>query len=281
MFTSPQELDLELDRDELDRFIHEVRAKYSYDFANYAQSSFKRRVAMVLKKHGIKRLNYLTDRVLADAVFFDQVLLDITVNTTEMFRDPTFWKYLRLHVLPELAKRPELAIWHAACSSGEEVLSMAILLKEEGLFDRARVYATDINHKVLKRAADGRYAARNLELFRTNYLATGAKTQLEAYYQLQGGDPVFDRGLLERVNFRPHDLALEGSFGKFDLVFCRNVMIYFNQTLQNRVFELLHDSLFLGGFLALGAKESLIWCRIADKFQTVSDHEKIYRKLRA
>lgn len=281
MYRNPQEQEMELEREELMELSRAVRIKYNVDFSDYAQSSFKRRVIMVLKKHGIKTVAYLIQRIENDPEFFDQFLLDITVNTTELFRDPSFWVFFRSHVLPEFREKPDIQIWHAAASSGEEVLSMAILLKEEGLWDKARFYGTDINHKVLKRAAEARYPHRNLELFQSNYIAAGGKAQLSDYYTEKQGEIYFDKHLLKNVNFKLHDLALDESFFKFDIILCRNVMIYFNQNLQNKVFNLLHTSLYLGGYLCLGAKESLIWCRIADKFQTINDHEKIYRKIKA
>lgn len=271
--------DQELDLAELKALAEAVLAKYGYDFSNYAQSSFKRRIMMVLKKNGLKSVPHLIERI-GEQAFFEQFLLDITVNTTEMFRDPTFFRALREQILPILATRPEFNIWHAACSTGEEVISTAILLREEGLLHRARIYATDINHVVLKRAAEARFPARNLDLFQANYAATAPKGQLSDYYKNVDSDLAFDKGLLQNVRFKHHDLATDDHFFKFDLVLCRNVMIYFNQQLQNRVFELLHTSLFLGGFLALGAKESMIWCRIADKFEAVNEAEKIYRKVK-
>ncbi len=271
--------DQELDLAELKALAEAVLAKYGYDFSNYAQSSFKRRIMMVLKKNGLKGVPHLIERI-GEQAFFEQFLLDITVNTTEMFRDPTFFRVLREQILPILATRPEFNIWHAACSTGEEVISTAILLREEGLLHRARIYATDINHVVLKRAAEARFPARNLDLFQANYAATAPKGQLSDYYRTVDNDLAFDKGLLQNVRFKHHDLATDEHFFKFDLVLCRNVMIYFNQQLQNRVFELLHTSLFLGGFLALGAKESMIWCRIADKFEAVNEAEKIYRKVK-
>lgn len=271
--------DQELDLAELKALAEAVLAKYGYDFSNYAQSSFKRRIMMVLKKNGLKSVPHLIERI-GEQAFFEQFLLDITVNTTEMFRDPTFFRALREQILPILATRPEFNIWHAACSTGEEVISTAILLREEGLLHRARIYATDINHVVLKRAAEARFPSRNLDLFQANYAATAPKGQLSDYYKTVDSDLAFDKGLLQNVRFKHHDLATDDHFFKFDLVLCRNVMIYFNQHLQNRVFELLHTSLFLGGFLALGAKESMIWCRIADKFEAVNEAEKIYRKVK-
>jgi chemotaxis protein methyltransferase CheR len=212
--------------------------------------------------------------------FLEQFILDITVNTTEMYRDPTFWKVLRHKILPVLNARPEFNIWHCACSSGEEVLSMAIMLKEEGMLDRAKIYATDINSQVLKKAQEVAYPIRNRELCEQNYNESDPKGKLSDYYKVVDNEMRFDKSLIQNVKFKHHDLAVDFHFFKFDLILCRNVMIYFNQDLQNRVFQLLHNSLFLNGFLALGAKESLIWCKIADKFESVDEAEKIYKKVK-
>lgn len=280
MYGAPSEFEVDIDLGELKQITDAVQAKYGYDFSNYAMSSFKRRVILVLKKNGIKTIPILVNRIVNDPSFFDQFILDVTVNTTEMFRDPTFFKALREQVFPILNTRPEFNIWHAACSTGEEVLSTAILLKEEGLFNRAKIYATDINHVVLKKAASARFAARNLELYKNNYLSTDPKGKLSDYYTLEDNEIQFDKSLLQNVKFKHHDLVVDNHFFKFDLILCRNVMIYFNQQLQNRVFELMHSSMFLGGFLALGSKESLIWCRIADKFETINEAEKIFKKIK-
>ncbi|MCS7074622.1 MAG: protein-glutamate O-methyltransferase CheR, partial [Bacteroidia bacterium] len=266
MLNRPSDTELDFEIEELEKLTNAIMTKYGYDFSNYAVSSFKRRVLMVLKKNGLKSIDMLVQRLMFDPNFFEQFVIEITVNTTEMFRDPSFWKALRMTILPILNSRQEFNIWHAACSTGEEVLSMAILLKEEGMLERARIFATDINQLVLKRAAQGKVPVRSLELYTNNYKGTNPKGEFSDYYQLQDNEAVFDKSLLQNVRFKHHDLAVDHHFYKFDLIFCRNVMIYFNQYLQNRVFELFHNSLFLGGYLALGAKESLIWCKFQDKY---------------
>lgn len=280
MYNISNEFDLEIELSDLQKLTDAVLTKYGYDFGNYAMSSFKRRIIMVLKKNGLKTVDQLVQRLVHDPSFFDQFIIDITVNTTEMFRDPTFFKYLREKILPILNTRPEFNIWHAACSSGEEVISMAILLQEEGMLSRAKVYATDINHAVLKKSAEGKYPIRNLQLYQQNYQQSNPKGKFEDYYTVKDNEIIFDPALIQNVKFKHHDLAVDHHFFKFDLILCRNVLIYFNQELQNRVFELLHNSLFLGGFLALGAKESMVWCKIVDKFETVNEVEKVYKKVK-
>jgi chemotaxis protein methyltransferase CheR len=280
IFNNSNENDMEIELEELNELSDAILTKYGFDFTNYAQSSFKRRVLMALKKNGIKNVASLIHKIIQDRLFFEQFVTDITVNTTELFRDPTFFQVLREQVLPILNTRPEFNIWHAACSSGEEVISMAILLKEEGMLDRAKIYATDINTTVLKKAAEAKYPVRNWDLYKQNYLNTNPKSALENYCEIQDNEIQFNKELIQNVKFKQHDLAVDHHFFKFDLILCRNVMIYFNQKLQNRVFELLHASLFLGGFLALGAKESLIWCKIADKFAPFNENEKIFKKIK-
>lgn len=280
MLNRPDEESIHIELEELNKLTDAIFTKYGYDFSNYAISSFKRRVTMVLKKYGLKSVDKLIQRLLFEPSFFEQFILDITVNTTEMFRDPTFYKVLKSQVIPVLATKPEFNIWHAACSTGEEVVSTAILLEQEGILNKAKIYATDINHSVLQKAASAAFPYRNYELYSENYKKTELPGALDDYFTIENNLMQFDKRLIQNVKFKHHDLARDVHFYKFDLILCRNVMIYFNQELQNRVFELLHQSLFMNGFLCLGAKESLIWCKIADKFETVNYHEKIFRKVK-
>ncbi len=281
MFNRPDEEIIHIELEEITKLTDAIFTKYGYDFGNYAVSSFKRRILMVLKKYGLKSIDKLIQKILFEPSFFEQFVLDITVNTTEMFRDPTFYKALKQQVIPILATKPEFNVWHAACSTGEEVISLAILLDQEGILNKAKIYATDINHVVLQKAASAAFPVRNLDFYHENYAKTEFPGQLSDYYTIENGMMQFDKRLIQNVKFKHHDLARDVHFYKFDLILCRNVMIYFNQELQNRVFELLHNSLFMNGFLCLGAKESLIWCKIADKFETVNSHEKIFRKIKS
>ncbi len=269
-----------IDLEDLKNLTDLILSKYGYDFTNYAQSSLKRRVMFVMQKYGFKDFASLRRKVLSDPKFFEQFVLDITVNVTEMFRDPSVWLAIKAQVIPELAQKPEFNIWHAACSSGEEVLSMAILLDQAGILDKAKIYGTDIHSGLLKQAREACYPVKNLKTYEENYQQLKAPKPLSDYYKVEGNKVCFDKRLIANAVFRYHDLVTDPPFFKFDVVFCRNVMIYFNEQLQNKVFELLHASLFLGGFLILGAKESLIWCKIADKFEAVNDYERIYRKVR-
>ena len=280
MLVKPTEPDFDFELSDIKRLTDVIHTKYGFDFENYALSSFKRRVISVIKKYHIKSFEALLQKVIHDAHFFEQFVMDITVNTTEMFRDPSFFWLLRTQILPELALKPSFNVWHAACSTGEEVLSLAILMKELGILRQAKVYATDINQNVLKKASLAKIPLRTLSLAETNYLATNPDAKLSNYYHVIDGEVQFDQELIKHVKFKHHDLAVDSHFYKFDLILCRNILIYFNQVLQNRVFELLHQSLFPMGLLALGSKESMIWCKIADKYEVISDVEKIYRKVR-
>jgi chemotaxis protein methyltransferase CheR len=258
-----------------------IKQKYDYDFSNYAMSSFKRRVARVLELYKMDSVSTLLRRLEIDAKFFKDFLAEITVNVTEMFRDPTCWVELRTHIIPNIRQNNEkFSIWHAGCSSGEEVYSMAILLEEMGILDDVRIVATDIDHVILDKAREARYHIKNMEINKKNYATFGGKYTLEKYYKEESGKAVMDKNLVRNVEFREQNLVTGSSFGKFDLILCRNVMIYFNQTLQNQVLKLFHESLHKYAYLVIGSKESLIWCELANKFIVVNNEEKVYKKIR-
>ena len=257
-----------------------IKNRYSYDFTNYAMSSLKRRILRVLEVYNIS-FEKLYQRLEKEEGFIEEFLSEITVNVTEMFRDPSFWVALKEDIIPKIiVNHPTFHIWHAGCSSGEEVYSMTILLKEMGILDKVTISATDIDPVILDRAQKGEYHLKNMELNEKNYIRFQGKTTLKDYYTVKGNKAIIDRSLSAAVNFRKHDLVNNGIFGKVDLILCRNVMIYFNQALQNEVLNKFHQSLFKYGYLAIGSKESLIWCDIANKFIVVSNEEKIYRKIR-
>lgn len=266
---------------ELRRITDVVKNKYNYDFSNYAMSSFKRRVQRVLELYKFDSVDILIKKIEGDARFFKEFLAEITVNVTEMFRDPSFWREIRDDVIPNILLNNEnFSIWHAGCSSGEEVASMAILLYEMGILDRARIVATDIDHVIIDKAKQGMYNIKNMEVNAKNYAQFQGKKDLSNYYREESGKAIIDKQLLRNVEFREHNLVVGEPFSKFDLILCRNVMIYFNQTLQNQVLKLFHASMFKYAYLAIGAKESLIWCEIANKFIVVNNEEKIYKKIK-
>jgi chemotaxis protein methyltransferase CheR len=271
----------DIDIADLKRISELIYQKYNYDFRNYAMSSFKRRVLRIME---LKKLNVdgLIKKLNETPIFINEFLDELTVNVTEMFRDPSFWRIMREEIIPAiLLNHKQFKIWHAGCSSGEEVLTMCIMLKEMGILHDVSLIATDLDVNILERAKSGTYPIKNMELNEKNYIRfQGTATSLKEYYKEDNGYAVFNKELLNNVSFRKHDLVLGEVFNKFDLILCRNVMIYFNQTLQNEVLKKFHESLFKYGYLAIGSKESLIWCDYANRFIVVNNEEKIYKKIK-
>ncbi len=266
---------------DLKRFTEIVKDSHGYDFTNYAMSSFKRRINRILDLYNFASVGNLIDKVKNNPAFVEEVVTEITVNVTEMFRDPSFWREVRDHIIPNiLLNHKNINIWHAGCSSGEEVYSMSILIREMGIQDKVKLYATDLDPLILERAKRATISIKNMELNEKNYVRFQGVETLSDYYKEDGGKAILDPTLLDNVSFRRHDLVKGGVFNKFDLVLCRNVMIYFNQNLQNEVLKKLHESLFKYGYLIIGSKESLIWCEIANKFIVVNNEEKIYKKIK-
>lgn len=271
---------LDIDIADLKRISELIFQKYNYDFRNYAMSSFKRRVLRIME---LKKLNVdaLLKRLNENPQFINEFLDELTVNVTEMFRDPSFWRIMREEVIPAIMlNHKQFKIWHAGCSSGEEVLSMAIMLKEMGIHHDVTVIATDLDVNILEKAKSGAYPIKNMELNEKNYIRFQGTRNFKDYYREENGQAIFDKELLSNVSFRRHDLVTGDIFNKFDLVLCRNVMIYFNQALQNEVLKKFHESLFKYGYLAIGSKESLIWCDYANRFIVVNNEEKIYKKIK-
>ncbi|WP_375578377.1 protein-glutamate O-methyltransferase CheR [Marivirga tractuosa] len=266
---------------DLRRITELVKEQYKYDFTNYAMSSFRRRILRIMELYKFGSADLLIKRLKDDKSFFDEFIAEITVNVTEMFRDPPFWRELRDNVIPNiLLNHNTISIWHAGCSSGEEVFSMSILLKEMGILDKAKIIATDIDKVILEKAKKGHYSMKNMELNEKNYIRFEGKNNFKDYFKEENGKAVMDKSLIQNVSFREHDLVQGVVFNKFDLILCRNVMIYFNQNLQNEVLKKHHESLFKYGYLVIGSKESLIWCEIANKFIVVNNEEKIYKKIK-
>ncbi|MBD0401129.1 protein-glutamate O-methyltransferase CheR [Flammeovirga sp. EKP202] len=266
---------------ELRRLTQYIDDNFDYDFKNYAMSSFTRRVRRVIELYKFTSVEALIKKFKNDPSFFQEFVSEITVNVTEMFRDPTFWSSLRDEIIPDVIKEHrKISIWHAGCSSGEEVISMCILLKELDCLENATIVATDIDQSIINKAKKASFSAKNMELNKQNYERYGGKNDFLSYFVEDEGFFYIKPELIERVSFRVQDLVKGNPFSKFDLILCRNVMIYFNQTLQNEVLKKLHGSLFKYGNLAIGSKESLIWCDIANKFVVVNNEEKIYKKIK-
>ena len=256
-----------------------VYLKYNYDFRDYTGASQKRRVLHGMREMGCDTVSNLQARVMHDPSAFSQLLQYLTIPVSEMFRDPSFYAALREHVVPFLQTYPSLKVWIAGCSTGEEVYSMAILLKEEGLLERTIIYATDINPQSLEAARRGVFALRDMRKFTENYLQAGGKAAFSDYYTAAYDGALFDRSLVENVTFADHSLATDSVFSETQLISCRNVMIYFNKKLQDRVLGLFHESLCHRGFLALGSKESIEFSSYAGRFEPLVKRERLYRKL--
>ncbi|PIY10583.1 MAG: chemotaxis protein CheR [Flexibacter sp. CG_4_10_14_3_um_filter_32_15] len=271
----------EIEITELRKLTTFIQEKFDYNFKDYAMSSFRRRIKRMLDLYKLQTVDELIHILNTKEGFFEEFVSELTVNVTEMFRDPTFWRVLREHIIPNIMlNHNKISIWHAGCSSGEEIVSMSIVLDEMGILDKAKIVATDIDRSIIAKAKEARYPLKHMEVNRKNYLRYQGKYSLEKYYTEVGSEAVINKALLENVSYRKHDLVQGSVFSKFDLVLCRNVMIYFNQTLQNQVLHRLHESLFKYGYLVIGSKESLIWCDIAHKFIVVNNEEKIYKKIK-
>lgn len=264
---------------ELELLLEAIYQKYGYDFRSYARASLKRLIKHRLSRSGLASISELQHKVLHDMNCFDQVLLDLSVNVTEMFRDPLFYKALRKQIFPILKTFPFFKIWHAGCSTGEEVYSMAILLKEEGLYDRAQIYATDFNEVVLKKAKEGIIPIGNIKGFTRNYQECGGTQSFSDYYMANYDFAIMDQALKKNIIFSDHNLATDNVFSEINVVICRNVLIYFQKELQNRAIGLFWKSLRTHGYLCLGTKESLMFSQYENNFEPVVKPFKIYRKI--
>ncbi len=255
-----------------------ILMKYGYDFRHYAEASFDRRLQVLLTQEKCPSLLELLQRVLSQRDYFRHVLPQLTVRTTEFFRDPIFFRTLREKIFPVLATYPSLQIWIAGCSTGEELYSLAIMLKEERLYDKATIFATDINPLSLQRAKDGIYDNRVAQTFTKQYIAAGGSEPASTYYTSNYGSAIFDSALRENVVFSEHNLATDGPFAECHLILCRNVLIYFNQELQNRAFQLFQDSLVEKGFLGIGSKEDLRFSKSYPFFAVIDEKQHCYQK---
>ncbi|MBA4239303.1 MAG: chemotaxis protein CheR [Sphingobacteriaceae bacterium] len=265
------------DTESLEFLFNKVLTKYNTDLSLYAMASLERRLDRFLSLYHFDSIYHLTDKLIQDNQYYDFFIKEITVNTTEMFRDPTCWKIIRDEILPSLKELPTIRIWHAGCSSGEEVFSMAILLKELGLFDKAKTIASDLNKEVIENAKQGIYSLKSVPINEENYIKSGGLFSLNKYYTVKDNTIQMDSHLLENVKFMRHDLSTGIPFSKFDIILCRNVMIYFNKTLQENVFQLFQKSLFKNSFIIIGKKESMAYYTNAREFSEYNEAEKIYK----
>ncbi|HYP70381.1 MAG TPA: CheR family methyltransferase [Variovorax sp.] len=252
--------------------------KYSYDFRDYTGASQKRRVQYALSQMNLPNVSALQERVLRDPAMFSRLLQYLTIPVSEMFRDPSYFMAMRKQVVPHLHTYPSVTVWVAGCSTGEEVYSLAILLREEGLLERTRIYATDINPESLATARQGIFALDAVRRYTTNYQQSGGKRAFSDYYTAAYDAARFDPTLCADVIFADHSLATDSVFAQTQFISCRNVLIYFNRALQDRALGLFHESLSHRGFLGLGAKESIDFSSFSDRFETLARNERLYRK---
>lgn len=263
---------------ELQLLLEAIFQRFRYDFRRYSRASLKRRVARAVDEFGCRSISALQERVLHDPQAFPRLLSLLTVQVSDMFRDPGYFRALRERIVPVLRTYPSLKLWVAGCSTGEEVYSMAVLLKEEGLFERTMIYATDIEGEALRRAEAGVYPLDRIPTFTENHRLSGGKSSLAAYYSANYGSAVFDRTLVKRVVFSDHSLATDHVFAEVQLISCRNVLIYFDRALQERALGLFRDALCRRGFLGLGAKESLHGSALSASFVELVATERWYQK---
>lgn len=263
---------------EIKLLIDAIYLKYHFDFRDYAVSSLKRRLAAAMIAFSCQSVSQLQDKVLHESSVFNQLVDYLTVQVSELFRDPGYYRVLREKVVPILRTYPSLKIWVAGCSAGEEVYSLAILLREEGLLERTIIYATDISPHALQKAEAGIYDIARVAAFSDNHRKSGARCSLSEYYTAAYGQAVFDKSLKKRVVFSDHSLATDGVFAEVEFVSCRNVLIYFNRHLQDRAVGLFRDSLCRRGFLGIGSKESLKFSAHADAFAELDRPTRIYQK---
>ena len=272
-------MNTDIENIEIDLFLEAVFKCYGYDFRHYAKASLKRRIKNLMKKNGYKRINDMTSDILHDRSFFEKVVYDFSITVTEMFRDPLFYHNLREKIIPYLKTYPFIKIWHAGCATGEEVYSLAILLKEEGIYNKTTIFATDFNGNALDTAKQGIYSLKDMQMYTTNYQKAGGKTSFADYYHARYKSAIMSKALSKNVTFANHNLVTDSIFGEMHLILCRNVLIYFNKYLQDNVLKLFNESLIRGGFLALGSKESLQFSCIENDFKPIDKKSKIFQKI--
>jgi chemotaxis protein methyltransferase CheR len=270
---------LDVEAVEAELLLEALYRVYGYDFRHYARASIRRRLWHRAMLEGLRSISALQDRVLHDRECMERLLHDLSVTVTSMFRDPGFFRTFADLVVPVLRTYPFIRIWNAGCSTGEEAFSMAILLHEHGLHDRSQIYATDMNESVLERARSGAFPLAKMREYTANYMASGGKRPFSDYYVAKERSAVFDPKLVENVVFARHNLVSDGSFNEFNVVLCRNVMIYFDSVLRDEVHELLYDSLVMFGTLALGSRESIHFSRLEHRYESLHPTERLYRKV--
>lgn len=263
---------------EIKLVLQAINLKHGYDFTKYAEASMKRRLRRNLQEAGLKNFSEMIPLIIYDKEFFNLFLHNLSVNVTYMFRDPLFFRAIREQIVPYLKTYPFIKIWSAGMSTGEEIYSLAILLKEEGLYDNCIIYATDFNDNVLEIARKGIYPAQDIPQHTANYQKSGGKKSFVSYYHADYNSVIFDNSLKKNIVFANHNLVTDSVFGEMNIIICRNVLIYFNKQLQNQVLDLFSKSLRSNGFLCLGSKESLEFSPCAPLYVPVDKAPKIFQK---
>ncbi len=276
--TMSDDVELELNDDNVEIILNDILANYGYDFRNYSRASLKRRISRLLIHDRFLSFAEFRFRLKNDTEYFNRFVEQITVNVTEMFRDATFYKTLREQIFPMLATWPLIRIWHAGCSTGEEVYSMAILLHEANLLNKSLLYSTDLNPAVLENVRAGIFPLSQMKQYSESYILSGGKADFSSYYTAHYNAAKFHDFLGKKIVLATHNLVSDGSFNEFQLILCRNVMIYFDKQLQDKVLRLFYDSLEMFGYLALGSKETLRFTDVQNHFTQVANKEKIWRK---
>ena len=264
---------------EIKLLLEAIFQAHGFDFRDYALSSLKRRIISFMNDEKVRTMATLQHEILHNAAVMKKLLLMLSVTVTSMFRDPEFYRSFRNQIIPFLKTYPFIRIWNAGCSTGEEIFSLAILLREEGIYDRCRIYATDFNDMVLGKAKDGIFPLSDMKQNSKNYIESGGKTSFSDYYDTRSDLAQFDSSIIRNVVFAQHNLATDASFNEFNVIFCRNVLIYFNRDLQGRVHTMLYGSLCHFGFLCLGSRESLHFTPHEQEYRQLYD-QKIYQKFR-
>lgn len=270
----------ELEKIEIKLLLEGIYDYYGFDFRNYVSSSIRRRIWYRIRAERLKNVSSLQEKVLHDPSFMERLLSDFSIHISEMFRDPPFFESFRKKVVPLLKELPFVRIWHAGCSTGEEVYSMAIILHEEGLYHKTKIYATDMNENLLKKAKEGTYPLDKMTTYLNNYSLAGGRGSLADFYEIKNDKAVFHSFLTHNVVFAQHNLATDHSFNEFHVIICRNVMIYFDRVLQNRVHGLFYESLCLSGILGLGGKEDIAFNNYSQCYEGLDQEQKIYTKVK-
>ncbi len=268
----------EIKKIEVDILLMAIKRRYGYDFTEYSKASLIRRLDRRRISSNLNYISELIPRLLYDETELDEFICELSVTVTEMFRDPDVFLAIKKKVFPTLETYPRIKIWHAGCATGEEVYSMAIMLKEAGLYDRVQIYATDFNNKSLEIARKGIYSCQNMKIFTSNYQRSDGESSFANYYHAKYNNIIMSESLKKNIVFSNHNLVHDGVFGEMHLVLCRNVLIYFNKELQQKVFSLFDECIASQGFICLGLKESLKFSVSADNYELISEDEKIYRK---